>query len=254
MTPHPAIIRLSRPTSYNSVHYAFQKRVLDLSCCVLALPILIVSSALLALHMALTSPGPIFFRQERIGLRGRKFNLFKFRTMQVRSETDSHRAYFAKLVRDGEVMQKLDARGDARLIAGGWLLRSSGLDELPQIINVLRGEMSIVGPRPCLPYEYEHYSTQQRQRFNCMPGLTGLWQVSGKNRTTFEEMVRMDIDYTRQNSIALDLKIVALTIPALLTQVNDTRAARTTAGHTRSYSNSATIHPSSCASTEGLPL
>jgi lipopolysaccharide/colanic/teichoic acid biosynthesis glycosyltransferase len=99
-------------------------------------------------------------------------------------------------------MQKLDTRGDSRLIPGGWMLRASGLDELPQIINVLRGEMSIVGPRPCIPYEFEQYSSWQRQRLNSAPGLTGLWQVSGKNRTTFDEMIRLVIDTRKGRRVA----------------------------------------------------
>jgi lipopolysaccharide/colanic/teichoic acid biosynthesis glycosyltransferase len=119
-------------------------------------------------------------------------------------------------------MVKMDARGDSRLIPGGWLIRASGLDELPQIINVLRGEMSLIGPRPCVPYEFEKYLPWQRERFNAVPGLTGLWQVSGKNRTTFEEMIRLDIQYSRNVSLWMDLKIILLTVPALLVQISDT--------------------------------
>jgi exopolysaccharide production protein ExoY len=107
------------------------------------------------------------------------------------------------------------------LIPGGWLLRATGLDELPQIINVLRGEMSIVGPRPCIPYEYVQYSPTQRQRFGSAPGLTGLWQVSGKNRTTFEEMIRLDVEYVERRS-----RIIVLTPIALWVQVCDTRRAK----------------------------
>jgi lipopolysaccharide/colanic/teichoic acid biosynthesis glycosyltransferase len=126
-------------------------------------------------------------------------------------------------------MQKMDSRGDSRLITGGWLLRATGLDELPQIINVLRGDMSVVGPRPCIPYEYEQYTAQQRERFASVPGLTGLWQVSGKNRTTFEEMVRLDVEYARSKSLLLDLKIITMTLPALYTQVSDVQKAKATA-------------------------
>ena len=126
-------------------------------------------------------------------------------------------------------MQKLDAKGDTRLIPGSWLLRATGLDELPQIINVLRGEMSIVGPRPCIPTEYEAYLPWQRQRCMAMPGLTGLWQVSGKNRTTFDEMVRLDIRYSQIKSFWLDVKIILLTVPALMVQVADTRLSRKSA-------------------------
>jgi lipopolysaccharide/colanic/teichoic acid biosynthesis glycosyltransferase len=120
-------------------------------------------------------------------------------------------------------MVKMDVRGDSRLIPGGRLIRASGLDELPQIINVLRGEMSLVGPRPCVPYEYEKYSARQRTRFNAVPGLTGLWQVSGKNRTTFDEMIRLDIQYAEHTALLLDLQIMLKTFPALLVQFLDAR-------------------------------
>jgi lipopolysaccharide/colanic/teichoic acid biosynthesis glycosyltransferase len=101
-----------------------------------------------------------------------------------------------------------------------------GLDELPQLINVLRGDMSIVGPRPCIPYEYELYEPWQKQRFNAPPGLTGLWQVSGKNRTTFDEMVRLDMEYARRMSVWLDIKIIVLTPVTILQQVADTWFAK----------------------------
>lgn len=201
------------------------KRVIDIAASLVALPIMGVVMILLALPLLLTSRGPLFFRQERVGYRGRRFILYKFRTMRAGAETASHRTHFADLVRCNAPMQKLDA-GDARLIPGGWLLRASGLDELPQILNVLRGEMSIVGPRPCIPYEYEQYSPRQRRRFEAVPGLTGLWQVSGKNRTTFEEMIRLDLRYADQRSLRLDLKIIFLTLPALLRQLFDSHLAR----------------------------
>jgi lipopolysaccharide/colanic/teichoic acid biosynthesis glycosyltransferase len=121
---------------------------------------------------------------------------------------------------------KLDAHRDPRLVPLGAVLRATGLDELPQLLNVLRGEMSIVGPRPCIPYEYELYEAWQRERFNAVPGLTGLWQVSGKNRTTFNEMIRFDIEYSEGMSLWLDLKIVLKTLPALWVQCQDTRAKR----------------------------
>ncbi|MEO6002482.1 MAG: sugar transferase [Opitutus sp.] len=212
------------------------KRAIDIGCVISALPILAVATAAVALLTALTSPGPIFFKQERIGLRGRKFKLYKFRTMHARAETASHRAHFAELVRSNTPMQKMDARGDSRLIPGGWILRATGLDELPQIINVLRGEMSIVGPRPCIPYEYDQYNARQRERFATVPGLTGLWQVSGKNRTTFEEMVRLDVEYSRRQSLGLDLRIIALTLPALYTQVTDLQKAKVKTISTQQHS------------------
>jgi lipopolysaccharide/colanic/teichoic acid biosynthesis glycosyltransferase len=172
------------------------------------------------------SPGAVLFQQERIGYQGRKFKCYKFRTMHAGADTKIHQRHCEQLIRSNVPMVKMDSRGDSRLIPGGWLLRASGLDELPQIINVLRGEMSLIGPRPCVPYEYEQYQPWQRERFDTLPGLTGLWQVSGKNRTTFDEMIRLDIHYAHHKSLWMDLKIILLTLPALLQQVGDTRSAR----------------------------
>ena len=140
------------------------KRGLDLACCLVALPLLGLTALVAALVTVTASPGPILFRQERIGCRGRRFCLFKFRTMHLSASPSTHQSHFEQLMKGNVPMQKLDARQDARLIPGGWWLRASGLDELPQILNVLRGEMSIVGPRPCIPYEYERYSSWQRNR------------------------------------------------------------------------------------------
>ena len=201
------------------------KRVIDVSCCIIALPFLAVTALGLALVMKVTAPGPLVFRQERVGHRGRRFCLYKFRTMRVGAGIALHQAHFSHCMISNIPMQKLDA-ADNRLIPGGWLVRACGLDELPQIINVLRGEMSIVGPRPCIPYEYEEYTPAQRNRLSSVPGLTGLWQVSGKNRTTFDEMVKLDIDYARRSSFTLDLQIIVRTIPALLMQISDMRSAR----------------------------
>jgi lipopolysaccharide/colanic/teichoic acid biosynthesis glycosyltransferase len=118
-----------------------------------------------------------------------------------------------------EPMTKLDSRGDTRLIPFGRLLRAAGLDELPQLINVLRGEMSLVGPRPCLPSEYDRHLPWQRDRFRTLPGLTGLWQVSGKNQTTFSEMIDLDMQYVRTQSPLLDLKILLKTIPVVVAEI-----------------------------------
>jgi lipopolysaccharide/colanic/teichoic acid biosynthesis glycosyltransferase len=202
------------------------KRGLDVLCCLAALPFMAVAALWAAVITSIASPGPILFRQERVGLRGRKFYLFKFRTMHVSANTASHRAHFQQLMKDNAPMQKLDQQGDRRLIPGGWILRATGLDELPQIINVLRGEMSIVGPRPCIPYEYECYTEEQRRRLESMPGLTGLWQVSGKNRTTFDEMIRLDVAYASQRSLWSDVSIIVRTPSALVSQVLDTRRSR----------------------------
>jgi exopolysaccharide production protein ExoY len=195
------------------------KRALDISCLLVIVPLLLPLMLLTALVIKATSSGPLLFRQERIGFLGRRFTLFKFRTMIPGSNTAVHEAHVANIMAANEPMTKLDSRGDTRLIPFGRLLRAAGLDELPQLINVLRGEMSLVGPRPCLPSEYDRHLPWQRDRFRTLPGLTGLWQVSGKNRTTFSEMIELDMQYVRTQSPLLDLKILLKTIPVIVAEV-----------------------------------
>lgn len=219
---------LSGYRTYSSI-MPFWKRSIDITCCILAMPVLGVCALLVAIITKLVSPGPILFKQERIGYQGRRFKIFKFRTMHVSSDTEIHQSYFKDLMQTNAPMTKLDAKGDKRLIPLGWIFRASGLDELPQLINVLRGDMSLVGPRPCIPTEYEQYLPWQRERVNATPGLTGLWQVSGKNRTTFDEMIRLDIKYARACSLGQDIRIILLTLPALFQQMSDTMQKRKTA-------------------------
>jgi lipopolysaccharide/colanic/teichoic acid biosynthesis glycosyltransferase len=195
---------------------------MDITCVLLALPTLLPLLLVIALLIKLRSSGPILFKQERIGYRGQRFMLFKFRSMILGASTAAHQQYLSSLIGSDRPMVKLDTHGDQRLIPYGRLLRASGLDELPQMINVLRGEMSLVGPRPCIPYEYEKYLPWQKERFDAVPGLTGLWQVSGKNRTTFDEMIRLDIRYAQNRSFGLDVKIMLKTLPAVTSQIRDT--------------------------------
>ena len=203
------------------------KRILDLTCILLALPVWSLLMIVITLWIKLVSAGPVFFRQERIGHRGRRFMIYKFRSMKMNAETRTHETYLEQLIRSNSPMTKLDAVGDTRLIPGGRFLRASGLDELPQIFNVLRGEMSLVGPRPCLPREFERYQPSEQQRVNALPGLTGYWQVNGKNNTTFKEMIAMDLFYIRNMSIWLDLTIMFRTIPTLIKEVlNRPRTSR----------------------------
>ncbi len=201
------------------------KHLLDVGCIFLVLPALVLVMGLIALLIKLVSRGPVFFRQERIGLLGQRFTCLKFRTMKVGAETISHQNHLSDLIRSDAPMTKMDRLGDPRLIPLGAVLRSSGLDELPQLINVLRREMSLVGPRPCTPYEFEQYLPWHKQRFHTLPGLTGLWQVSGKNKTTFTEMINLDIYYARSKSLWLDLQIMAKTFPAVASQVKEMQSA-----------------------------
>lgn len=196
------------------------KRILDVSFVVAIAPFLAPLWLVITLIIKLGSKGPVFFKQDRVGLRGSRFTIFKFRTMKVGASTSVHEDHTSALIENNQPMTKLDAYDD-RLIPFGRELRAAGLDELPQLINVLLGEMSIVGPRPCLPSEFSRYSLAQRERFNSPPGLTGLWQVSGKNRTTFSEMMDLDIQYVRTRSLWLDLKIILKTPLAIIEQVRD---------------------------------
>jgi lipopolysaccharide/colanic/teichoic acid biosynthesis glycosyltransferase len=204
----------------------FWKRAIDVAGSIVALPILAICTLVMAILTRCVSPGPIFFRQDRIGHMGRRFKIYKFRTMKMGSDCTLHQDYWRKITSQEVPMAKLDDRGDSRLIPAAWLLRALGLDELPQLINVLRGEMSLVGPRPCLPSEFEQFLGWQRRRCEALPGLTGLWQVSGKNRTTFKQMISFDLHYARRMSLWLDLKIIFMTVPCLLAQVVETRLAR----------------------------
>jgi lipopolysaccharide/colanic/teichoic acid biosynthesis glycosyltransferase len=202
------------------------KRVLDVCAIAVALPLLVPLCLAVWLVIRLVSKGPILFKQERVGFRGQRFMCLKFRTMHCGAETTTHQGHLEQLMESNVPMVKMDAKGDARIIPLGRLLRSTGLDELPQLVNVLNGEMSLVGPRPCLAYEAARYLPWQLERFNALPGLTGLWQVNGKNRTTFTRMIQLDIEYTRTKSLGLDLKIMLKTIPALAVQVWDNRRQR----------------------------
>lgn len=215
-----------RDTPWDQTGNPHWKRVLDLSLIILALPFLLPLALAIALFIRMVSRGPILFRQERIGRGGQKFLCFKFRTMIVGANSTSHEGHLRRLISSDAPMTKMDKQGDSRIIPFGVFLRATGLDELPQLINVLRGEMSVVGPRPCLPYEFEHYLPWQYERCNVAPGLTGLWQVSGKNKTTFSQMIRLDIEYSRRRSLMLDLEIIFRTIPALLAQVMETASKK----------------------------
>ncbi|HEY4284419.1 MAG TPA: sugar transferase [Chthoniobacterales bacterium] len=204
------------------------KRVLDVTFILLAFPIWLPLLLVVMAWIKLVSPGPIFYRQERVGYRGSRFLIFKFRTMQVNAETRTHEEYFARLMKSDCPMTKLDALDDHRLIRCGRLLRATGLDELPQLFNVLWGEMTLVGPRPCLPNEFRRYSPAQQKRVDAPPGITGYWQVNGKNKTTFSEMIAMDIFYCENMSLWLDLRIIFRTIPALITQTLESRVRSAT--------------------------
>lgn len=199
------------------------KRASDIAISALALAALAPVWMVIALLIKLDSRGPVFYRQERVGMDGRIFMFLKFRTMRANSDDAVHREYLRKYIAgrpdtnlgDGErPVYKL--HDDPRVTQTGRVLRRLSLDELPQLLNVLRGDMSVVGPRPPIPYEVEAYELWHRKRLDMKPGVTGLWQVSGRNRLPFEEMVRLDLFYIENWSLRLDLRIILRTLPVML--------------------------------------
>jgi exopolysaccharide production protein ExoY len=238
-------------TTEGSAEIPAWKRVLDITCILLSMPVWLPVVIFIALWIKFASPGPIFFRQERVGHRGRRFMILKFRTMKVNVETQSHERYLEQLMHANRPMTKLDASGDPRIIPGGRILRAMGLDELPQLFNVLRGEMSLVGPRPCTPHEFSRYQVWHQERVNAAPGLTGYWQVNGKNKTTFTEMINMDIFYTKNMSLWLDLTIMVKTFPAVMTQVMETRFARSARSHSTAGDDSSQSVPGGAENKSG---
>ena len=200
----------------------YGKRFLDL---VMVIGTLVVLSPLLlviALAIRLSSPGPILYRQKRFGKDGQPFAMLKFRTMSVGSSSQSHRQHVENLIRNnlrpGDLgADSLKLPDDPRITPVGKILRQLSLDELPQIFNVLRGEMSVVGPRPPLPYEYDLYQPWHKQRLAVLPGITGLWQVTAHNLVSFDEMVEIDLDYIERMSLRLDLRILVMTPQEVIT-------------------------------------
>lgn len=199
------------------------KRAIDIIGSFFGLIILSPLLLFIAALIKIISPGSVFFRQERIGKSGKVFTLFKFRTMKENNDSTVHSKYLKELINgdssEEKPMMKID--NDPRIIPLGNFIRSTCLDELPQLFNVLRGDMSLIGPRPPIPYEAEEYLRWHTRRFDITPGLTGLWQVSGKNRTTFKEMIRLDIKYAAERSFWLDLKILFRTPLVVISQFQE---------------------------------
>ncbi len=201
------------------------KRAIDVSLSVTVLMVLSPVFLTIAAAIKLSSPGPVLFRQKRIGLHGVPFTFLKFRSMHCANDSQIHREYIKQFINGdadsgrseatGEVVYKITK--DPRVTRVGRLLRRTSLDEFPQLLNVFRGDMSLVGPRPPIPYEVEDYDIWHRRRlFEVKPGLTGLWQVSGRSRLRFDDMVRLDLEYARAWSLGLDIKILLQTPRAVL--------------------------------------
>jgi lipopolysaccharide/colanic/teichoic acid biosynthesis glycosyltransferase len=204
------------PPGARLVTYFNVKRLLDLVLALVLLLCFVPVLALCALAIRLESPGPILFRQRRVGRNGRMFTMLKLRSMYADADVAPHRQYAAAFIR-GQAQAHGDQRiyklvADPRVTRVGRWLRRTSMDELPQ--------MSLVGPRPPIPYELELYQPAHFQRLQVRPGITGLWQVNGRSRTTFEEMVALDLDYIRNWCLALDVRILLKTIPVVLLRAN----------------------------------
>ncbi len=194
------------------------KRTFDLAGASLGLVLLSPLMISIAVFIKLVSRGPVLFKHKRFGFQGQPLYVWKFRSMQANTNPELHQAHVLNIVDDDSELKKIV--NPAELIPLGKILRSTAIDELPQLFNVIRGEMSLVGPRPDV-IPVEKYDASQQIRFEVLPGLTGLWQVSGKNHTTFAEMNQLDANYVQQRSFWLDLKIVLWTIPAILKQLTE---------------------------------
>lgn len=202
--------------------YLRLKRALDIAFSLLLLPPVGLVVGLSALAIRLDSPGRIFFRQRRVGMRGERFEMLKLRSMRENNDASMHRDAIVRFMR-GETLNAADPEknpfklgDDPRITRVGKVLRKLSIDELPQFWNVLTGKMSLVGPRPALPYEVEMYGPDEWLRFAGKPGLTGPWQVYARGKARFDEMVDLDVEYLRTQSIWQDLKLIFLTVPVML--------------------------------------
>jgi lipopolysaccharide/colanic/teichoic acid biosynthesis glycosyltransferase len=202
--------------------YLRSKRLLDILFTMLIMLPLCLLMLVIAMFIRFDSKGPIFFRQKRVGLNGKEFYMLKFRSMYVNCDDLAHREAVKQYINGGTINGDVDTdnpyklANDSRVTRVGRFLRKTSFDELPQFINVLRGEMTLVGPRPPVPYEFENYSIRDQLRLFGKPGMTGTWQIYGRSRVTFQEMVEMDIAYLHQQSLWQDMKLIALTVPVML--------------------------------------
>ncbi len=201
---------------------AIIKRLVDVAGSLLAMILFSPLFFVLVVLVRVSSPGPVLYRQKRVGQYGKLFDFYKLRSMYANNDAGVHQEYVTQLIEGSDCARQANGTykivNDPRVTRIGRLLRKSSLDELPQFFNVLRGDMSLVGPRPPLPYEFDRYRPWHRRRvLDIKPGLTGLWQVQGRSRTTFDEMVRLDLHYVRTRSLWLDMKILLRTPLAMFT-------------------------------------
>ena len=200
--------------------YDLAKRFLDVVVAAVALLVLLPLFVVVMVAVRLSSPGPALFRQTRIGRRGKPFTMLKLRTMYTGSDDSAHRRYVTDLLHgdkhDGGQRGLYKLSVDPRITPVGSFLRRTSLDELPQLVNVLRGYMSLVGPRPVLPFEADEMPAEYASRFRVKPGITGLWQVGGRNRLTILEGLDLDVEYVQRRSFGLDLVILLRTVPTIV--------------------------------------
>jgi undecaprenyl-phosphate galactose phosphotransferase len=156
----------------------------------------------------------VFYKASAIGMHGKEFKMFKFRSMRAAASTEIHQEKVIKMILENEATTKL--KNDPRITTIGKVLRKLSLDEFPQLINVIRGEMSLVGPRPNLPYEYQHMADWQKKRFSVIPGMTGLWQIKGRDEVLFNDQIVLDLYYIEHRSVKLDFEILLNTIPVVI--------------------------------------
>ena len=217
----------SQPIRYSRIDLIC-KRLLDIAVCLLALPFALPLGLLIAALIKLDSSGPALFIQQRVGTMCvnkrwwlRTFPIYKFRTMTHKADEGEHKKYIEAYVNgtleaSEDENAKFKMSGDSRVTRFGRILRATSLDELPQLINILKGDMSIVGPRPLPIYEVDQYDDWHYARFGCPAGLTGYWQVYGRGQATFDEQIQMDIDYVQNRSVMHDVKLMFLTVPAVI--------------------------------------
>lgn len=201
---------------YPKFRYEHLKGLMERLLALIVVLILLPIFALIAICVVVDSPGGAIFRQERVGKDGRKFMMYKFRSMRGTTDDDDYRELLRRLVMEGKPHMVYKAEFQPRVTRVGSFLRKTNLDELPQLFNILKGDLGLVGPRPDLPYSVECYEDWMKRRLVVKPGMTGLWQVSGGNWLTFEEMVRFDIDYIERQSPLLDCKILLQTAGIVL--------------------------------------
>ena len=216
------VIERPRVTENRRSNYKAFKRIIEILLCILSIPIVVPVGIIIALVIRLDSPGPILFLQDRVGKNGKIFKILKFRTMYHNIDDSSHRAYMKKYI-SGQMKNGSGADEETfkpfkpnQVTPVGRILRKTSLDELPQLVNVLRNEMSFIGPRPNVTWEVEAYSEWHAERLKVLPGITGLAQVRGRSKITFDEIVQHDLEYIENQSLKLDLQILWWTVSSVI--------------------------------------